>query len=140
MGRKLVLGVFAGVSLALAACRTERSSSPPGLAAAQPILLDVARSWRVLDGGEVLGIVVQFENEPRRGQPRSTCFSVQNVLQQELGRIDGLGRAWRHEPHEREPLWVGTGTVIEGARAILGASPNAVLDETFIRADRTPDR
>jgi hypothetical protein len=65
---------------------------------------------------------------------------VQNVLQQELGRIDGLGRAWRHEPHEREPLWVGTGTVIEGARAILGASPNAVLDETFIRADRTPDR
>ena len=44
---------------------------------------------------------------------------MRNPWQQELGTIDAQGRAWRFVPHEREARWVGTGTLAEGARAIL---------------------
>ena len=33
--------------------------------------------------------------------------------------IDAHGRAYRYMPHQREPAWVGTGTIAQGAGAIL---------------------
>jgi hypothetical protein len=34
--------------------------------------------------------------------------------------IDLQGRAWRYRPHRREPEWLGTGTILKGARLVLG--------------------
>jgi hypothetical protein len=61
---------------------------------------------------------VRFEDE---SAPEHTFFSVRNERHQELGMIDRLGRAFRYRPHERDPEWLGTGTVLDGTRRILGA-------------------
>ena len=113
----------------LAGCRTERALAPAGLATSRPILLVPQRTWRVLERGELAGIVVLLAPEDAATQRSKHLYSVRNPLQQELGVIDGLGRAWRHEPHVDEPRWVATGTLLEGVRAILGAGVSAELVE-----------
>ena len=40
---------------------------------------------------------------------------------QDLGMIDTLGRAWRYRPHTREAEWLTTGTVVQGALAMVFA-------------------
>ena len=125
------------LALALAAaCRTERSHAPAGLATSRPILLSLERAWRVVDGGDVVGIVVRFAVEREPASVAGHVYSVRNPLEQELGTIDGLGRAWRFEPHASEPRWVATGTVIEGARAILSASTSSELVEVPLAGER----
>lgn len=110
----LGLVVLAGV-----ACRVTREETPAGLTQAQPVRLDAGRTWSVFCGGSERGVVLELVAEAVGSAPQARCFSVRNTLGQELGRIDGLGRAWRHELFESEPAWVASGTVAEGARAIL---------------------
>jgi hypothetical protein len=42
--------------------------------------------------------------------------------------VDFEGRAWRYRLHEEELEWLGTGTVVEGVRRILGTSALALLE------------
>jgi len=111
----VLLGTIAG------GCRVVSEEAPAGLLAARPVKLDVRRTWEIVRAGEPLGQVVELAADARDGQPAARCFSVRNTLGQELGRIDGLGRAWRHEPFTSEPAWVGSGTLAEGAAAILAS-------------------
>jgi len=110
-------------------CRVVSEEAPAGLLAARPVKLDVRRTWAIVSAGESLGQVVELAADARDGQPAARCFSVRNTLGQELGRIDGLGRAWRHELFASEPAWVGSGTLAEGAAAILASDAPVELVE-----------
>lgn len=124
----IVLSV-ALAALALPGCRVARDPAPARIDQARPIPLVAQRRWRIEDEGRLLGFVLEFESAPERDRPAGRCFSVRNELEQELGLIDGLGRAWRFQLHEREPQWVATGTLLEGALAILRAPASARLVE-----------
>jgi hypothetical protein len=81
-------------------------------------------AWRAIEGPRSLGFVLRFE--PSSGR-HAAFHSVRNVWNQELGLVDAEGRAWRYRPHAREPLWLGTGTVLDGTRAILSAGEDLEL-------------
>ena len=105
--------------LAAAGCRvttTERIAAPEAVHVERG---PAARSWNVLADELVVGRVVLFEAPDR---PEAPVFMVQNEVGQDLGLVDGLGRAWRYHPHQRDAEWLGTGTVAEGAARILGAA------------------
>ncbi|MSR62997.1 MAG: hypothetical protein EXS08_11185 [Planctomycetes bacterium] len=85
-----------------------------------------AKTWEVRSAGERLGLVVLFQE---RGLVRDSVYLVRNPWNQDLGLIDGLGRAYRYLPHEEEPAWVGTGTIAVGAQRILGAGDDCELVE-----------
>lgn len=75
-----------------------------------------------------MGLVVQFQES---GGVRDSLYVVRNTWHQDLGLIDGLGRAFRYVPHREEPVWVGSGTVLSGAQRILGVSgPCRLLEVT----------
>ncbi len=122
------------LAIGLGACRTTASEAPAGAAQARPIVLEAQRLWRVLEDGRVEGLVVRFAAARDPADPTRHYYSVRNPLGQELGTIDGHGRAWRFEPHQSAPRFVGTGTIVEGARAILGASASAELVEAELSA------
>jgi hypothetical protein len=84
------------------------------------------KTWEVREGGSVLGFVVLFQE---RGLARDSLYVVRNPFHQDLGVIDGLGRAFRYLPHCEEPVWVGSGTITAGAREILGAGQECTLLE-----------
>jgi hypothetical protein len=108
------------------ACRTTTTSSPAessGVAVARAVAV---RAWELWDAGTLLGSVVRYE-EP--GRPDRAFFGVRDDDHQDLGMIDHQGRAWRYRAHQREPEWVGTGTVLKGARSILGGSAASRLVE-----------
>jgi len=84
------------------------------------------RTWEVRSSGETLGFVVLFQE---RGLVRDSLYLVRNRIHQDLGLIDGLGRAFRYVPHCEEPVWVGSGTIAAGAREILGAEQECDLLE-----------
>ena len=123
--RPLPLAALAALAALFSGCRvttTERIARPDHT----PIEHGAAaRSWNVKDGELVIGRVVLFQAPER---PEAPVFMVQNELGQDLGLVDGLGRAWRYHPHQREAEWLGTGTVAEGVALILGA-PACLLDE-----------
>ena len=110
----------------IAACRTTVSSAPPNISAAVATLARPARVWELRDGGTLVGCVVRLEVG---GDPERAWFSVRNAHQQELGIIDVHGRIWRYRPHQREPDWLGSGTVLQGARSILDSGEGAELVE-----------
>jgi hypothetical protein len=106
------------------ACRTTRTETPPDVAPMTATRSMVTKRWEVRDAGAVRGIVLELtsmEDDPR------IFFLVQNAEQQDLGLVDALGRAWRYRAHAREPDWVSTGTVLQGARAILGLGATAEM-------------
>jgi hypothetical protein len=109
----------------LGACRTiatEVSSSPtPGVRVGGR-----ARAWELQREGEPLGLVILFQE---RGSSRDSLYVVRNLWHQDLGLIDGLGRAFRYLPHLDEPAWVGSGTVLAGAQRILEADGACELVE-----------
>jgi hypothetical protein len=111
------ISAVAAIGLCAAGCTSVETSAPAGLAAARPIQLDVQAAWAIVHDARVVGRVLHLRS--RSDALSAACFSVQNELHHELGRIDGLGRAWRFEPHAEEPRWLTTGTVLEGVRAIL---------------------
>jgi hypothetical protein len=110
----------------LAACRTTTTSVPANSAELRATRTVPVRAWELWDGDVKLGSVVRFE-EP--GHPDRAFFSVRDLGLQDLGLVDLQGRAWRLRAHERESEWVGTGTVLRGARAILGGGAASRLVE-----------
>jgi len=114
---------------AVCACRTTVAEAPAGIAAAQPLVLEPQRQWRLLDGDRCVGVVVCFATRVDALNPARHYYSVRNELHQELGTIDAHGRAWRFEPHQSAPRFLGTGALLDGARAVLGASSHAQLIE-----------
>lgn len=85
-----------------------------------------ARAWELRSAGEPRGLVVLFQES---GRTRDSLYLVRNLWHQDLGLIDGLGRAYRYLPHLEEPLWVGSGTVLAGAQRILDAAETCELVE-----------
>ena len=115
--------------VALAACHTERSEEPAGMSLNRIERQVPRRAWNLVDQGQVLGSVVLFADPAAPADASRQFFSVRNPFQQELGTVDGLGRAWRFQPHRRDAALLGTGTVLEGARRILSGSSSAELAE-----------
>ncbi|MBL8861015.1 MAG: hypothetical protein JNK02_03305 [Planctomycetes bacterium] len=112
--------------LVLAACRTTSTISPPGLAEAVILRSQAARAWDVVAAAGVVGSIVRFDEPGGAGR---AWFSVRNCFAQEVGIVDVEGRAWRYRPHQRDPEWLGTGTVLDGAARILGTGSDASLAE-----------
>ncbi|MCP3916348.1 MAG: hypothetical protein GY711_12395 [bacterium] len=106
------------VGLALAAgCTTTYESAPPGVDGAIIHQAPATDAWHIVVDGVAAGVLVRFE-EPDTAR---FLYSVRNEHNQDLGLIDADGRAFRFRPHG-EPEWISTGTVLEGALEILGAS------------------
>jgi hypothetical protein len=120
------------LALCLPACVTHTQSSWTRGGAVPVTLTEPTRAWSIEDAGQTLGFVVLFAAPGDEADPTRHYFSVRNVLHQELGTVDALGRAWRFVPHQREAAWIGTGTVVEGARAILDAGVTAELVELTV--------
>ena len=118
-----------------AACTTTHELSTINADKAVVQRLDPDRAWRVLEGETLRGFVVRFVDR----QIASRCtYSVRNELQQELGTIDELGRAWRYIPHQREAQWVCTSTLTRDAAELLGAGRDAHLEEVSMDLLRAP--
>jgi hypothetical protein len=120
---KLLLA--SAVLLSCASCRTIATSTASPSAASVRVGTH-ARTWEVRSDGDVHGLVVLFQE---RGLARDSLYVVRNPWHQDLGMIDGLGRAFRYVPHLEEPVWVGSGTIAAGARAILGIAGECELNE-----------
>ena len=88
--------------------------------------------WALYTRGEEVGRLVRYDSPvaatPSGADGQRVLFAVQNAWGQDIGLVDALGRAWRFRPWSDEPEWVGTGTVIDGARRVLGLdeAPRAV--------------
>ncbi len=117
------------------ACTTTRETATPNADSALVQVLDPAGAWRVMQDGELRGYVVRFVD---RVIPTRCSYSVRNELQQELGTIDELGRAWRFVPHQREAQWVCTATLSQGAARLLGLGAEGRLEEVSLDALRAP--
>jgi hypothetical protein len=130
MGR---IGRTAGAALALTlgalACTTTTEVLPVGLDLNRPVHGQALRAWRLVAAEGTLGYAVEFGAADDVEAAARTVYSVRNPWQQELGTIDGLGRAWRFQPHAEDALWLITGTLSEGVRAILDAPSEARLEE-----------
>jgi len=116
---------WTALALLLSGCRTVETRPVPG---APPPVLRVGartRAWEVRHGAERLGQVVLFQE---RGLARDCVYVVRNAWNQDLGLIDGLGRAYRYVPHLDEPTWVGSGTIALGAERILGAADCTLVE------------
>jgi hypothetical protein len=131
------------VLCALLACESTTDTAPVGFSRAIVSSAQPVRAWKVVSEGRELGAVVQFDAS-QGGAGR--YYSVRNPWQQELGTIDAMGRAWRFVPHEREARWVATGTLAEGAAAILDAAakreaalPVELVLVPLAALDRAPD-
>lgn len=124
------------LALALAsvvACRTTSSETPAGGRDVSVTHSQATRVWQLVQMGEPLGVITRYESDEH---PPRTFFLVRNMARQDLGLVDALGRAWRYRPHEREAEWVTTGTVLQGALAILGNTGTGELRELALD---TPD-
>jgi hypothetical protein len=126
----LMKPVLLGAALAvLLACRTTETRGLAS-ASAQVRVGTHARTWEVRCAGEVVGLVVLFQE---RGLACDSVYVVRNPYQQDLGLIDGLGRAFRYVPHLEDPAWVGSGTIALGAERILSVRGPCELVETGVR-------
>jgi len=112
--------------LALAACRTTKTSPVSGPANLEVTRAVPVRAWELWQDGLLLGSLVRFEETGDAGR---AFYSVRNREGQEIGLVDLDGRAWRHRPLQSRPEWLGTGTVTEGAQRILGGTDKAELIE-----------
>jgi len=117
-----------------AGCRTISTAEVSSASTPRVRVGALARTWEVRSGEETLGLVVQFLEA---GRASDAIYVVRNPWNQDLGWIDGLGRAYRYLPHHRDPAWVGSGTVLAGATQILNTSLACELVEVS-PADGTP--
>ncbi|QDU86119.1 hypothetical protein Pla163_32680 [Planctomycetes bacterium Pla163] len=111
LGLCLALGLCAGAS-ACVVTETVRPDHGDGRARS----LEVAATFDVVASGTIVGQVQQYGDS---SSPQKHYFAVMNRWGQELGLVDGLGRIWRHRPHESEPEAVGSGPLAEGVRRLL---------------------
>jgi len=87
---------------------------------------EAVRAWEVWSESRCLGSVVRYEDPTDRAR---AFYAVRNTAQQDLGVVDLEGRAWRYQPHEHDPAWLGTGTVQQGVARILGIEGTCTLTE-----------
>lgn len=119
------------LAFAIGACRTtttSRTTSSPGVVVTRTAAV---RAWEVWDGDHRLGTIVRYEDPTDLAR---AFYSVRNLDQQDLGLVDLQGRAWRYLPHQREPAWLGTGTVTQGAARILDGDASVELREISIES------
>jgi hypothetical protein len=135
--RPAMKSLLAGAALlTLVGCRTI-STRPVANASTPHVRVGQhERTWAVESSGKSLGFVVLFQE---RGLARDSLYVVRNRWHQDLGLIDGLGRAFRYLPHHEEPVWVGSGTIVQGAREILCAEADCELVELADPACGSPD-
>jgi hypothetical protein len=122
----------ATLAIAAGACQTTRTTQ--SASTSEEFVVSRAkpdRAWRVAGPDRDHGFVVQFREQ---GSSERTYFSVRNLHLQDLGIVDEHGRAYRYRPHQRDPEWVGSGTVLEGARRILDAPSACSLEEVALGA------
>lgn len=122
--------------LVLASCRTTETRrlnfSEPG----EIRVASLERTWEIRAGDGVVGELVFFE---AHGPMQDSVYVVRNRWHQDLGMIDALGRAYRYMPHQREPAWVGTGTIAQGAENILDIGVPCSLVELGSQGPSSPD-
>jgi hypothetical protein len=123
---------WAAVAVLVASCTTTRSSAPAGASSAVVTQTEPVRAWRLTEADTTLGWVVEFADASAPDATARRFFSLRNSLHQELGSMDAFGRTWRFVPHQRDPAWLGTGTMIEGARKVLGGGDRSKLAEVAI--------
>ncbi|MCK6447823.1 MAG: hypothetical protein L6Q99_15635 [Planctomycetes bacterium] len=131
-----ILALALATCAALAACKTQKTEEPAGSSLHQIEKLTAIRAWNVLEAGRRVGSIVLYAAPEAPDDASKHYFSVRNTFQQELGSLDGLGRAWKFSPHQREARAVGSGTVLDGARKILGLGPDSELVEVELSALR----
>lgn len=127
-----VPGLLALAALACCpgACRTTIQDHPFAVRdRAVAVRLWPERAFELVEAHEVLGRLVLFQSTTPGG---GAFWSVRDPWHHELGMIDELGRIWRYRPHVEDPEWIGTGTVVEGARLVLGVGQGAVLREAAL--------
>jgi hypothetical protein len=112
--------------LACLACRTTTTSTPANTTNVTASHTAPVEAWELWDADARLGSIVRYEGT---GPGRKGFFGVRDVDGQDLGMIDLQGRAWRYRPHRREPEWLGTGTILKGARLVLGGGAASHLVE-----------
>ncbi len=117
----LLLFVGACLCTCLWGCQTRVQRTQADTVALEAARSHACRAWEFVHEGRVAGVLVEFQEN--HGERR--FFSVRNAAQQELGLVDEHGRAWRFVPHGEDPEWLGTGTVLEGARLVLGLESGA---------------
>ncbi len=130
------LALVACALLASASCTSLETRPVASSPVPAPRVGKRARTWEVRCNDEVLGAVVLFQ---QRGSVRDSVYVVRNPWNQDLGLIDGLGRAYCYLPHEEEPTWVGSGTIASGAQQILGARSACTLVEVGEQPASGPD-
>jgi len=130
-GRALPALCAALLAAMLGACETATHEQLPIGGTHTVVRAGPTHAWSIELDGEEFGRVVRYEVP---GWPQETRFVVQNPFGQDLGMIDALGRFYRYRPFE-EPVWLGTGTVAEGAAAVLGLSGAPRLEEVALRED-----
>lgn len=131
-----ILALALATCAALAACKTQKTEEPAGSSLHQIEKLTAVRAWNVLEAGGRVGSIVLYADPEAPNDASKHYFSVRNTFQQELGSLDGLGRAWKFSPHQREARSIGSGTVLDGARKILGLGPDCELVEVELAALR----
>jgi len=122
-----------------AGCLTHEVRTPVG-SVGEVRTAEPARAWELVssaagDEGETVGMVLFFR---ARGEREDSLYMVRNVWHQDLGLIDAYGRAYRYLPHHREPAWVGSGTVLQGAERILGVKECGMVEVPFPDAEERP--
>lgn len=113
----------------LLACRSSSTSESVGPQRPVVTRTTAVRAWEMWQQGRCLGSLVRFEDpdDPTRGY-----YSVRAREGHEIGLVDLQGRAWRYHAHQPEPEWLGTTTVLDGARRILGGTASAELVEVDV--------
>ena len=119
IGFALLLGAFA------AGCRTIETKRP--IFHSQPVrTASPTRMFEVQHEGAARGYVVLFEAQ---ASPQDAVYVVRNRHHQDLGVIDALGRAFRYRPHEDDPAWLGSGSVVRGVQRILNTDSLPAMRE-----------
>jgi len=131
-GRAAATGCLA---LALHACSVTTTVQPLSAESAVITPVPAAGQWVVVERGIERGSVVRYA-EP--GDSRRLLYAVRNRWSQDIGLIDAMGRAWRRVPHG-EDRWLGTGTVLDGARRILELDESARLVPVEAAAAQDPE-
>lgn len=119
------------LGLAPGACRTATTESSTNTQDAIVTRTLAVRAWEVWDRSGCLGSVVRYED---LADPARAFYAVRNPDQQDLGIVDLEGRAWRYLPHQRDPDWLGTGTVLQGTTRILGGDASCKLREVPVES------
>lgn len=111
-----------------AACRTIETKRP--IYRSEPVrTAPPTRMFEVQDERGPQGFVVLFE---ATASPQEALYVVRNLHQQDLGVIDALGRAFRYQPHEEKPTWVGSGSILRGVHRILKTRSQPIMQEVSL--------